>query len=170
MTVDHVRSRWTFGDRFNIWFNDRFEVVPEILRPGCWARPCAGRLSRWPPSALSSWRASRRFRMLGLSFFPRTDAGQFVINLKAPTGTRLAVTESEVAKVEDLIRQVVSPEDLGHDRLQHRHDARVLRHLHHQLRRAHRVRAGQPEGGPQDRQLRVHGAASSSGSKPSCRN
>ena len=53
------------------------------------------------------------FPLLGLSFFPRTDAGQFVINLKAPSGTRLAVTENEVAKVEDLIRQVVSPEDLG---------------------------------------------------------
>ena len=36
-----------------------------------------------------------------------------MINLKAPTGTRLAVTENEVAKVEDLVRQVVSPEDLG---------------------------------------------------------
>ena len=36
-----------------------------------------------------------------------------MINLKAPSGTRLAVTENEVAKVEALIRQVVSPEDLG---------------------------------------------------------
>src|SRR6202011_1124739 len=53
------------------------------------------------------------FPLLGLSFFPRTDAGQFVINLKAPTGTRLAVTEAEVAKVEDLIRHVVAPSDLG---------------------------------------------------------
>jgi len=53
------------------------------------------------------------FPQLGLSFFPRTDAGQFVINLKAPSGTRLSVTENEVAKVEDLIRQVVSPQDLG---------------------------------------------------------
>ena len=51
--------------------------------------------------------------LLGLSFFPRTDAGQFVINLKAPNGTRLSVTENEVARVEDLVRKVVSPEDLG---------------------------------------------------------
>ena len=36
-----------------------------------------------------------------------------MINLKAPSGTRLAVTEGEVAKVEKLIREVVSPEDLG---------------------------------------------------------
>ena len=53
------------------------------------------------------------FPLLGLSFFPRTDPGQFVINLKAPTGTRLAVTEEEVAKVEDLVRKIVPPEDLG---------------------------------------------------------
>jgi multidrug efflux pump subunit AcrB len=52
------------------------------------------------------------FPLLGLSFFPRTDAGQFVINVKAPSGTRLNITESEIAKVEALIRKVVLPEDL----------------------------------------------------------
>jgi len=49
---------------------------------------------------------------LRLAFFPRTDAGQFMINLKAQSGTRLEVTEQEVRKVEELIRQVVRPEDL----------------------------------------------------------
>ncbi len=34
-------------------------------------------------------------------------------NIKAPSGTRLALTESEVAKVEGFVRQVVSPHDLG---------------------------------------------------------
>ncbi len=53
------------------------------------------------------------FPLLGLSFFPRTDAGQFVINIKAPTGTRLNVTDNEIAKVEALIRKVVTPADLG---------------------------------------------------------
>jgi multidrug efflux pump subunit AcrB len=53
------------------------------------------------------------FPSLGLSFFPRTDAGQFVINLKAPSGTRISVTEQEVAKVEALVRRIVSREDLG---------------------------------------------------------
>ena len=47
-----------------------------------------------------------------MAFFPRTDAGQFVINVKAPSGTRLEMTEEEVRKVEELIRQVVAPEDL----------------------------------------------------------
>jgi hydrophobic/amphiphilic exporter-1 (mainly G- bacteria), HAE1 family len=50
--------------------------------------------------------------MVGLAYFPRTDPGQFVINLKAATGTRLEKTEQEVKKVEDLIRRVVAPQDL----------------------------------------------------------
>jgi multidrug efflux pump subunit AcrB len=49
---------------------------------------------------------------IGMSFFPRTDAGQFTINVKAPTGTRLSATEAEIAKVEAVARQVVAPEDL----------------------------------------------------------
>jgi multidrug efflux pump subunit AcrB len=51
------------------------------------------------------------YPFLGLAFFPRTDAGQFTINLKAPTGTRIEVTEQYVAKVENLIRQAVAPKD-----------------------------------------------------------
>jgi multidrug efflux pump subunit AcrB len=46
-----------------------------------------------------------------LAFFPRTDAGQFTINLKVPTGTRIEVTNDYVAKVEDLIRKTVDPQD-----------------------------------------------------------
>src|SRR6185295_4305014 len=50
---------------------------------------------------------------LGVAFFPRTDAGQFVINLKAAPGTRLEITSRETARVEQLVRQVVAPEELG---------------------------------------------------------
>ncbi|HEY7169975.1 MAG TPA: efflux RND transporter permease subunit [Vicinamibacterales bacterium] len=49
---------------------------------------------------------------LGVAFFPRTDAGQFVMNVKAPSGTRLELSADEVQKVEDLVRRVVRPEDL----------------------------------------------------------
>jgi multidrug efflux pump subunit AcrB len=52
------------------------------------------------------------YPFLGLAFFPSTDAGQFTINLKVPTGTRLEVTEQYAAKVEDLIRKAVGPKDL----------------------------------------------------------
>jgi multidrug efflux pump subunit AcrB len=49
---------------------------------------------------------------LGLAYFPRTDPGQFVVNLKAAPGTRIELTEKEVVKVEDLVRSVVSKHDL----------------------------------------------------------
>ncbi len=51
------------------------------------------------------------YPLLGVAFFPRTDAGQFTINLKVPTGTRIEVTEQYVARVEDLIRKIVQPAD-----------------------------------------------------------
>jgi len=53
------------------------------------------------------------FPLLGLSFFPRTDAGQFVINFKAPSGTRLDDTNAETAKVESIIRSIVTKHDMG---------------------------------------------------------
>jgi multidrug efflux pump subunit AcrB len=53
------------------------------------------------------------FPLLGLSFFPRTDAGQFVINFKAPSGTRLDDTEQETTRLENLIRSIVSKHDMG---------------------------------------------------------
>jgi multidrug efflux pump subunit AcrB len=52
------------------------------------------------------------FPFVGTSYFPRTDPGQFVINVKAPPGTRLEVSDNYIAKVEDEIHRVVSPHDL----------------------------------------------------------
>jgi HAE1 family hydrophobic/amphiphilic exporter-1 len=53
------------------------------------------------------------YPLLGVAYFPRTDPGQFVINLKAPSGTRLELTEQNIAQVEDEIRQIVPPNELG---------------------------------------------------------
>ena len=47
------------------------------------------------------------YPLLGVAFFPQTDAGQFTINLKSPTGSRIEVSEQYVAKVESLVRNVV---------------------------------------------------------------
>jgi len=49
---------------------------------------------------------------LDRAFFPRTDSGQFVINLKAASGTRLSATEKEIERVEEIVRETVPPEDL----------------------------------------------------------
>ncbi len=52
------------------------------------------------------------YPFLGVSFFPRTDPGQFVINLKAPSGTRVELTENYVSQVEEIIRTVVPKDEL----------------------------------------------------------
>jgi hydrophobic/amphiphilic exporter-1 (mainly G- bacteria), HAE1 family len=52
------------------------------------------------------------YPLLGVSFFPLTDPGQFVINLKAPSGTRVEYTENYVKQVEGIIREVVPSSDL----------------------------------------------------------
>ncbi|HTL90999.1 MAG TPA: efflux RND transporter permease subunit, partial [Steroidobacteraceae bacterium] len=52
------------------------------------------------------------YPLIGKTYFPRTDPGQFVINLKAPTGTRLELTDQMVDKVEQIVRQVVPPREL----------------------------------------------------------
>jgi multidrug efflux pump subunit AcrB len=53
------------------------------------------------------------YPFLGKAFFPRTDPGQFVVNVKVPSGTRIEVTDDYIAKMEQDIRGVVSPEDLN---------------------------------------------------------
>lgn len=52
------------------------------------------------------------FPFLGTSFFPRTDPGQFVINVKAPSGTRIELTDEYVSRIETDIRSVVPASDL----------------------------------------------------------
>jgi HAE1 family hydrophobic/amphiphilic exporter-1 len=51
--------------------------------------------------------------LLGVAFFPRTDPGQFVINIKAPTGTRIELTNQYIKRVEAEIREVVPSRDLN---------------------------------------------------------
>ena len=53
------------------------------------------------------------FPFVGTAYFPRTDPGQFVINVKAPSGSRLEVSNQYIARVEDEIRQVIPARDLG---------------------------------------------------------
>jgi HAE1 family hydrophobic/amphiphilic exporter-1 len=52
------------------------------------------------------------YPFLGVAFFPRTDAGQFVMNVKSPSGTRIELTSGDVQKVEEIVRRAVDPHDL----------------------------------------------------------
>jgi multidrug efflux pump subunit AcrB len=102
----------TLGQRFNIWFNDRFESFLRV-----YDRAAAVALNR-PWVTVTAFTllfvlSLGLFPQLGLSFFPRTDAGMFALNVKAPSGSRLSVTEAHVARVEALIRKTVDSRDLG---------------------------------------------------------
>ena len=102
-------TRW--GDRFNRWFARGFHRMLDGYEGSvrqALARPrtvVAGILAAFAVSLLI-------YPWLSEAFFPRTDAGQFVINVKAPSGTRIEVTDQEIARVENLVRQIVDPRDL----------------------------------------------------------
>jgi multidrug efflux pump subunit AcrB len=52
------------------------------------------------------------FCFLGRDFFPRVDAGQFRLHVRAPDGTRIEETERYFTQVENIIRQVIPPAEL----------------------------------------------------------
>ncbi len=87
-------------ERLLVWYEHR--VRASLRRPGLVLVGVAGIFVA--SLMLYPW--------LGLAFFPRTDAGQFVVNLKSPSGSRIEVTTADVQKVEALIRKVVDPRDL----------------------------------------------------------
>src|SRR5579871_1732076 len=107
-TVADNHSRW---DRFNSAFNRTFNRVLDFYE--VWVRRALQRPALTVAVLSSIFVLSLAiYPLLGLAFFPQTDAGQFTINLKVPTGTRIEVTEQYVSKVEDLIHNTVKPADL----------------------------------------------------------
>jgi multidrug efflux pump subunit AcrB len=50
---------------------------------------------------------------LGQDFFPAVDAGQLRLHLRAKTGTRIEETARVTSEVENLIRKVIPPSELG---------------------------------------------------------
>jgi HAE1 family hydrophobic/amphiphilic exporter-1 len=103
-------AQLTWWDRFNAGFNRIFNKLLDTYE--YWVRRALTRPGRTVAALSALFLVSLViYPFLGLAFFPQTDAGQFTINLKVPTGTRIEVTEQYVAKVEDLVRHVVDPKD-----------------------------------------------------------
>jgi multidrug efflux pump subunit AcrB len=105
-------KRPSLGERFNNSFNAGFAAL--LNRYDIWVE----KVLEWPRATLAFGAgffllSLALFPLLGLSFFPRTDPAQFVINFKAPSGTKLEATNEEAAKLEGLIRTVVSKHDMG---------------------------------------------------------
>jgi HAE1 family hydrophobic/amphiphilic exporter-1 len=106
-----AREAPSFAQRFNEAFGRRFEQMLVWYEQR--VRASLRRPALVIGSIMAVFAASLLFYpLLGVAFFPRTDAGQFVMNVKAPSGSRLEVTTDEIKKVEALVRRTVSPEDL----------------------------------------------------------
>ncbi len=107
---DHAEAQGA-GARFNGWFNRKFHQMLDryqgllnlaLLRPLATVLGITGlflfSLALYP--------------LIGKAYFPRTDPSQFVINLKAPTGMRIELTDHLVEQVEGIVREVVPARDL----------------------------------------------------------
>ncbi len=97
--------------RFNAWFNRNFNGMLDryegVLRIGL-LRPMALVLGISGVFILSL----ALYPLIGQAYFPRTDPSQFVISVKAPSGTRLELTDQLIGQVEDIVRAVVPQKDL----------------------------------------------------------
>jgi hydrophobic/amphiphilic exporter-1 (mainly G- bacteria), HAE1 family len=97
--------------RFNTWFNHKFNLMLDryesVLKLSL-LRPVATVLGITGLFILSFG----LYPFVGEAYFPRTDPSQFVINLKAPTGTRIEDTDKLVQRVEQVVREVVPAKDL----------------------------------------------------------
>jgi hydrophobic/amphiphilic exporter-1 (mainly G- bacteria), HAE1 family len=107
----HTGKR-SFGERFNHVFNTGFQKFLNLY-DRLVARTLNAPLAVVMVVVTLFFGCVAMYPLLGVSFFPRTDAGQFIINLKAPTGTRLEVTEQNIKAVEEMAKKIVAPEDLG---------------------------------------------------------
>jgi hydrophobic/amphiphilic exporter-1 (mainly G- bacteria), HAE1 family len=107
--TSHTPKTW--GQKFNAWFNRKFNGMlnsyegtlnKSLLRPIATVLGITGifmlSLGLYP--------------LVGRAYFPRTDPSQFVINLKAPTGTRLDVTDKLIGQVEQIVRDTVPQKEL----------------------------------------------------------
>ena len=101
------RSLWVrFNDSFNAGFNRVLNGYERLVR---WALIYPGLTVA--ALMLVFVLSLGLYPFLGVAFFPRTDAGQFTINVKAPTGTRIELTDKYIGKVEDVIKRTIAPDD-----------------------------------------------------------
>jgi multidrug efflux pump subunit AcrB len=109
---ENIGKKRSLFQRFVLKFNEKFQLMLakyeglayRVLRtPGITAAVLLGSIALIL-LVLSPF--------LGRAYFPRTDPGQFVINVKMPSGTRIEVSDQYIARVEAETRKVVSPRDM----------------------------------------------------------
>jgi multidrug efflux pump subunit AcrB len=105
---DKVSAFGRIVRKFNLYFDRMLHKYDRTLALSL-ARPVATVVGLMGVFLLSL----ALYPLLGVSFFPRTDPGQFVINLKAPPGLRIELTEKYVARIEEEIRTIVPRDEMG---------------------------------------------------------
>ena len=110
--VEGNQSRLSFFTRFETRFNEKFQgmlnwyeglAMRAMERPGFTAAAILGGVVLLLLVTVP---------FIGRAYFPRTDPGQFIIDVRMPSGTRLEVSNDYIAKVEGIIRSVVPAKDL----------------------------------------------------------
>jgi CzcA family heavy metal efflux pump len=91
-----------FGEGFERVANRYERTLRQALRS--WRRTLAG-------SVLLFVLALLTLPFIGRELFPRTDAGQFTIYLRLPSGTRIESTEERVTAIEDFLRERITAHD-----------------------------------------------------------
>ena len=111
---EHVeQKKSTFFSRFEARFNQKFQKMLD------WYEGLASRAMERPGLTAGMILGGVFALMLvtipfiGRAYFPRTDPGQFILNVRMPSGTRLEVSDQYIAKVENIIRSIVPARDLG---------------------------------------------------------
>jgi HAE1 family hydrophobic/amphiphilic exporter-1 len=105
---DFIGSRLgRIAKKFNVYFEEMLYTYDRTLSKAL-LKPAATLIGLVGVSLLSF----SLYPFLGVSFFPRTDPGQFVINMKAPSGTRIELTEDYVKQVEEIVHEVVPANEL----------------------------------------------------------
>jgi multidrug efflux pump subunit AcrB len=109
---DHRHQRIGWWARFDRAFNARFQSLLNYYER--WARRTMQRPGLTATVILGGVAVLLivAYPFMGRAYFPRTDPGQFIINVKMPSGTRLEVSNDYIARVENIIRGVVNPSDL----------------------------------------------------------
>ena len=110
--VEGKQTQLNFFARFETKFNEKFQAMLNwyegramraMERPGFTAAVILGGVTLLLIVTVP---------FIGRAYFPRTDPGQFIIDVRMPSGTRLEVSNDYIAKVEDIIRSVVPAKDL----------------------------------------------------------
>jgi CzcA family heavy metal efflux pump len=92
---------------FEAWFDPVRESYGRLL-----SRALARKKAVLGAAALVFLGSLGLYPLIGTELFPAVDAGQLMIRVRAPSGTRVERTEEMVRQIEDVIRESVPPEDL----------------------------------------------------------